>query len=386
MESLAIVIILVAFIILAILFDCLKVGIALVVMATAVLLSEKIPVVGGAGEISKYGEKLTKDEAVAIEAVAHTRQPWDNLPITISSLEPIPYRPSFLRYRTSLHLGQRKLLLTEVMFITRYAKSRDTIIYAGAAPGIHTPFLADLFKNLELQYILYDPRSFRLGRPRDDIVPHVDFFTDDTARQYQGISTLFVSDIRTGIPSDGIPAPEVEKKVLADMRAQEKWVQIMKPKASMLKFRPPYTSTKQSGAPGAPPLPYLSGEVFLQPWAPLSSSETRLIVVDSDSSQEYDPSDYENRMFFLNNVLREWAYYEHGVPTHLVPGLDHCFDCALEAHIWKNYLLSQKMPATPQNIADMFNKATKALSKGLNFPLHGVKPEMFRADLRQTTR
>jgi hypothetical protein len=55
------------------------------------------------------------------------------------------YRRRNDEYRTLVHWGQRKLLLTEIEFLTRYGHLSDTVIYAGAAPGTHTAVLAALF-------------------------------------------------------------------------------------------------------------------------------------------------------------------------------------------------------------------------------------------------
>ena len=41
-----------------------------------------------------------------------------------------------------LHWGQRKLLLSEIEFLTLYAAPGDLVLYAGAAPGGHIPYLA----------------------------------------------------------------------------------------------------------------------------------------------------------------------------------------------------------------------------------------------------
>ena len=78
-----------------------------------------------------------------------------------------------------------------------------------------------------------------------------EFFTDKMAEEFAGRNALFISDIRSAdwqIISD----EEVEKEVHLinfyfqktqvenDMRAQEKWLEIMKPSWSMFKFRLPW--------------------------------------------------------------------------------------------------------------------------------------------------
>ena len=55
--------------------------------------------------------------------------------------------------------GQRKLLLMELEFLTNFSKDGDTVLYVGAGPGDHIPFLAgQLFP--KLKFILYDAVPF----------------------------------------------------------------------------------------------------------------------------------------------------------------------------------------------------------------------------------
>ena len=44
-----------------------------------------------------------------------------------------------------LHIGQRKLLLAEVDFLTRHGHRSYNVVYAGGAPGIHFPLIEKLF-------------------------------------------------------------------------------------------------------------------------------------------------------------------------------------------------------------------------------------------------
>lgn len=61
--------------------------------------------------------------------------------------------------KTVEHWGQRKLLLSEIEFLTTHAKPGQLVIYAGAAPGNHVPFLAEqLFPHL--RFLLVDPAPF----------------------------------------------------------------------------------------------------------------------------------------------------------------------------------------------------------------------------------
>ena len=70
--------------------------------------------------------------------------------------------PRLQRYNTvdmkipvdNCHIGQRKLLLTEIQFLTN--KKSGVVVYAGSAPGNHIPVLLKIFPN-KFKWILIDP-------------------------------------------------------------------------------------------------------------------------------------------------------------------------------------------------------------------------------------
>lgn len=74
------------------------------------------------------------------------------------------------------HWGQRKLLLAEVEFLTQHAQPGITCVYAGAAPGTHIEFLAQLFP--EVQFVLVDPAPFAI-KSSERVRIWQEFMTDD---------------------------------------------------------------------------------------------------------------------------------------------------------------------------------------------------------------
>lgn len=59
--------------------------------------------------------------------------------------------------KTTCHNGQRKLLLSEIQFLSFYSSINDTqlVIYIGSAPGQHLSILSHMFPNLK--FLLIDP-------------------------------------------------------------------------------------------------------------------------------------------------------------------------------------------------------------------------------------
>lgn len=211
-----------------------------------------------------------------------------------------------------LHWGQRKLLLSEIDFITdvldsdKKDKNIYTLIYAGSADGKHIPLLCELFPSVNFH--LYDPRKFHdiLIKYAKEHPERVKFnpyskdgmFNDEVAKKYVGrndhkTKLLFVSDIRISPSED-----DIER----DQRYQENWVNIIKPYMYMLKFKLPYTSVGKSKT-----YKYLDGKIRLQCWANNKSIETRLIgplIPGKFKSAKYDIILYEQQCAWFNNIMR----------------------------------------------------------------------------------
>jgi hypothetical protein len=130
------------------------------------------------------------------------------------------------------HLGQRKLLMSEIGALIRLdAKKEYTAVYAGAAPGVHTPLLSDLFPNV--MFHLYDPAPFRIRESARIKLFNV-CFTDEIAQTYTRSKyehLVFICDIRRSTD---------ESMVWEDMLAQKRWHEIMCPMLTSLKFRLPW--------------------------------------------------------------------------------------------------------------------------------------------------
>jgi hypothetical protein len=276
-------------------------------------------------------------------------RPLAELPLIITPDTPrIPFFERPDTERSPLHYGQLKLFMSELAFLLRStdacAGAEWVVPYAGAAPGHHLVYLAKLFPSC--LFLLYDPAPFcealRRGPPPNVRVHEGAFFTEavaaEIATKYAGAKVAFISDIRTG---------KEEGYVKVDMDRQEAWVRSMLPTVSMVKFRLPW-------AAGA--TPYLDGDILLPAYAPLTSTECRLITTEAQARAPprlYDHTEYEERCCFHNSVGRVRGY-EHDV---CVPGLDSCHDCAMFVRIAGEYLLASGRDASAASVG-AFIKAT----------------------------
>lgn len=246
--------------------------------------------------------------------------------------------------KTTIHFGQRKLLLSEVEFLTRVthelhaANNRNPVVlvYAGAAPGHHTPMLTWMFPFVR-EFVLVDPAKFELDEKKMRCKHRIlrECFTDEMATELRdefakdNCEILLVSDIRTA-DHRKLSSETTELRVEDDMQMQMKWHDIMKPFKSMFKFRLPYVGENNSNKM----VEYLDGDIYFQTWEGKTSSETRLIVDRNSKRKQYDCSLYENWLFRFNTVERVLCY-QHEVKA---PGLDHCYDCRAEVHIFDEFV------------------------------------------------
>lgn len=267
------------------------------------------------------------------------------------------YRDRMFLMKPQVHAGQLKLFLSELRFLTKYASDPNVnslLIYAGAAPGIHLPYLASLFPNVT--FFLYDPREFCnsvfdvenitvISRTGSHGVPFNQRIANMFAYSVHALiwkqastNLLFISDIRSGDVDDQLC--DFEKCCRDDMDMQLKWLQTLKPNASMVKFRLPY-------APGITKYPVSAdGDLWLGVFAPRGSTELRLVSEWTESGcemRQYDNTAIEEQAYYFNNFTRVAQYgppsWNHGINAKRIAlGVDNCWDCCAMREICYQHL------------------------------------------------
>lgn len=66
--------------------------------------------------------------------------------------------------------------MSEIEFLTHFSEPDITVVYAGAAPGTHINYLADLFP--QVRFVLVDPAPFKC-KSSDRVIVRQEFFTDE---------------------------------------------------------------------------------------------------------------------------------------------------------------------------------------------------------------
>lgn len=364
------------------------------------------------------------------------------------------------------HLGQRKLLLTEIQFYNTLRSINNNvklIIYAGSAPAEHMPVLLEMFP--DLKFLLIDPHFHRIDAeyigvyqnrknidPKDlnlvkkdlkssnysksnnsisknsissshkryknvknltemkfidgktynaiesDMTPNYDSFLTtyqtlistilkDKHRVYiiqdymtRKLSELiresleiakyedigFVSDIRTNMfgsyPMDG--------DYIWNDALQLIFMKTLKPRLSMIKFHPPYFAADDKSISKLPQ--YMADDIlyvkdhykidmidmyknrkylyvantiiWLQAWAPVTSSEARLIISEKNLTEppvEYNHDEWDNKFMYFK-LMRGYGFYDrYYKEMSKSTDYDGCFDCTLEIEILLNFILKQ---------------------------------------------
>jgi hypothetical protein len=241
----------------------------------------------------------------------------------------LPYQRRKHIPKLSVSWGQRKLLLSEIQFLTRYLceEPQALLLYIGAAPGTHIMALQLLFPRLE--WHLYDPRAFDIS-PSEKIHLYQQLFDSTEEQRWRDISSkrpvYLVSDIRTADLKVHTQPEVYEQLVWQDMCRQQEWVHNISPRRALLKFRLPYGKDYRDQKST---VRYLDGILFTQPWAKSTSTETRLVPHQDYQQRDWDIFLYEDQMFYYNTVDREELRFD-------TPGHDH--DCAHEYLILQDYL------------------------------------------------
>lgn len=270
--------------------------------------------------------------------------------------------------KPQVHIGQRKLFLTELQFLSKN-KNNPYCIYAGSAPSNKTHYLSTLF---DIKLILIDPNKFdiRLNNltshrkiKHNDII-HLyynyptqsnkyninksinkmtklekkqmldfikkskykifiieDYMTDEYAELFKGLKHSFISDIRSNISTNRHPS---DFDIYWNSSMMFNWISILQPENSMLKFRPLYyneTIKYKEMSEFKTSLKYgidfksdiknniykmPKSTLYIQAWAGKTSSELRMLIKKKDIFNiiEYNCKEIQDKMFYFNNINR----------------------------------------------------------------------------------
>lgn len=210
--------------------------------------------------------------------------------------------------KENIKWGQLKLLVTEVLFLSRYWNnikySNPTVVYVGASPGNHIVHLSEMFP--EITFECYDNRPFfkKLNNCQNVKIFNK-YFEESDYSKYLDKDIFLISDIRNLDYDHTNNRESAEQMALEDMNIQKKWVLDLKPKLFSLKFRLPYDNEINTTFST---IEYLDGDLMIQPWTSPTSSELRLIGTDKIKMKTYNFKEYNSIMFYKNIHMRQLIY------------------------------------------------------------------------------
>lgn len=328
------------------------------------------------------------------------------------------YKEGTFMSRTSLHWGQRKLLISEIIWLVNHwnpeTHPSPIFVYPGSIPGRHLNVLIRMFP--QFTYVLYDTDSTEQGERRQwDFDTKIESMTKNMKNfiQQRGNKeeTKILTDydlLENNIKQGGvIVVPkyffdidaeffaqrfsdncflcvdirdlnyftfEKDHKVtnavvMRDMEIQKKWVQTMKPVSSLLKFRLPWVLP---GETWEGTTEYFSGQIYVQAWAPPTSSETRLCT-DGTETVKYNNKLYEDMLYYHNNHIREKETYTVKVNSiakdiNFVTketGYDNRFDSSMEIFVLSEYLQKYQFKG---DVSTKIREISELIDKSLGGP------------------
>lgn len=244
----------------------------------------------------------------------------------------LKYEDRRQRPTTSMHLGQIKLFICTLHFLLdNIDRDKEVhLLYPGSACGINIYLLSKFFPNI-FWYVI-DPLPFyeKLYKSEKVLYMSNKYFNEEDAKYFKdklkNKYTVFISDVRLADVYDLREIREI--RVNNDQIKQYKWCKIFNADISFLKFRIPRLDQKE--------YKYFEGELFLQPFASITSTETRLVVKKNAKDKVYSLNDYEDKLYYHNRILRV-ANYSKTIKEK-VKYFDGCFDCSYFIFALKQYI------------------------------------------------
>ena len=265
------------------------------------------------------------------------------------------FEPTRPKPKTVVHWGQLKMFLVVLFFLINKVKTTDKIvhiIYPGAARGDTILILCQMFPNT-LWYLI-DPNPVHQSLNNHPMVKEVknEYFTDETAQYYKDKfkntkdKILLLSDIREETD---------DTDIIEDQEANARWHNIINPDFSYFKFRCPYDNPKK--------YKYYDAKVYIQPFAPIDTTESRIIFEKELIPKIWDINEYQGKFNYFNRVLRPSFYNKSIIKNN--DYFDHCYDCTYYSYLIRNYIDNFKEfnPFKTEDIYEIMKQVTDTIAK-----------------------
>jgi len=297
----------------------------------------------------------------------------DKLITTLQELPQVPdYESTPPKPKTVVHYGQIKMFLVTIIFLLQTIEPSDkivNIIYPGSARGDNILILCEMFPNT--RWYLTDPQYFHpdLHKHKQVLECANEFMTEEKAKKYSELfkdrkdKLLFFSDIRLAT---------TDEAVMKDQENNIIWHNIIKPDYSFFKFRCPFNEKKYD---------YYDGPIYFQPYGPVITTETRILLTTNLKKKTYDVHEYQSQMNFFNRVLRP-SYYQTNINHQY---LDHCWDCVCFRKLMEQYVVKfNKKESVETVMNNILSKITERTQNKIKLSIDNIRKNIINKQFNIT--
>jgi len=226
-----------------------------------------------------------------------------------------------------------QVFLAELNYLNRYftVDKSNILLYIGTTLDDHIVKLAIFYP--EIDFRCYGKN--KTTQIAENVTIYNREFTDDDVLEYQDMTNLYVISNFSNVP-ESLTGQEKEKLLSEEMMLQMKWIQGIKPKSALLKFRPPHY---YEGISVTNKFEYFIGTIWRTVFSKPKTVECRLVVDNYDTTILYDFQKFEEIMHYYNDVTRE-TNMEHPISQKKIPfgRYENNFDYMVMFNILKEYL------------------------------------------------
>lgn len=222
----------------------------------------------------------------------------------------------------------RKTLLSDVLFLTRYISCR-TVLYIGDVSKDNLLFLKMLFPLTTFH--VFCSNVFEIDSK-------------------YGVSNINISNINTFDEANwanhdlliifNVTCVVEKNKNIEALDWQRNIINTIKPIGSCISFKLPFDKISS--------FEYIKGDIVLPVWAPMESTETKLIINKSDINtlHKYNPLIYNSQIYYINSILRIWGSFDVDIQD-----MDKNYDSFMETKIWQMYIDINKIYTIPELVS-----------------------------------
>ena len=155
--------------------------IILFILISAVTLYESIVLPITVGGVEESNVQLSRDDFIDLMRIKEDFDRKTLEPIyQMDQIDQLPYRQVSKLIDANCHVGQRKLLLTEIQFYTNIKD--NLVIYAGSAPGDHMSVILKMFP--EMRFILIDPAFHGINHDYVIVYQNLEIVSPDNVKTF----------------------------------------------------------------------------------------------------------------------------------------------------------------------------------------------------------